>query len=37
MFEIERASKYEKKSIERWTVLVQIQSAFLRLIRLRIV
>ena len=36
MFKIERASKYEKKYIERWTVLVKIQSAFLRLKRLRI-
>ena len=36
MFKIERASKYGKKYIERWTVLANIQSAFLRLKILRI-
>ena len=31
MFKIERASKYEKKYIERWTVLVNIKSAFFKI------
>ena len=36
MFKIERGSKSRKKYIERWTVLENIQSTFLRLKRLRI-